>query len=97
MNRKKARIFNIKLDSEEQEIENTLPTSAKDLPITANLAEELAIAKQAAANYLAKDTKINIRISSYDIERLKRIAVREGLPYQTLIASILHKYVAHHL
>lgn len=96
MSNKKRNRFDIKLDPEEQEIEDALPESEKKLPITKNLAEEVAIAKEAAANYLSKDTKINIRLSSYDIERLKRIAAKEGLPYQTLISSILHKYATSH-
>lgn len=38
-----------------------------------------------------------IKGKSDDVEGLKRIAVKEGLPYQTLISSILHKYVTQHL
>lgn len=49
-------------------------------------------AKEAAANYLRKDTRINIRLPSNDIKLIKEKAAHEGLPYQTLIASILHKY-----
>jgi hypothetical protein len=37
---------------------------------------------------------VNIRISSKDLEELQTIAVEEGLPYQTLMASILHRYAA---
>lgn len=59
--------------------------------------EELAFAKEAAANYLRKEAKINIRLTRHDVEGLKRIAVKEGLPYQTLISSVLHKYVTSHL
>ena len=40
-----------------------------------------------------KTRSINIRISEHDLETVKRKAEREGLPYQTLISSILHKYV----
>ena len=40
-----------------------------------------------------KTRSINIRISEYDLETVKRKAEREGLPYQTLISIILHKYV----
>jgi len=53
-------------------------------------------ALEAARNYLQKDTRINIRISSTDLKRIKQKAAYEGLPYQTLIASILHKYSAGH-
>lgn len=40
-----------------------------------------------------KDARINIRISSKDLRGLQKRALEEGIPYQTLIASILHKYV----
>ena len=97
MSSKKKDIFNIKLDPEEQEIEDALPEAGEDLPMTANLAEEIALAREAASNYFRKDIKINIRLSSHDVEHLRRIAAKEGLPYQTLIASILHKYAANHI
>jgi len=51
-------------------------------------------AREAAKRYTRKDARINIRLSLADLEMLKRRAVEEGLPYQTLIASVLHKYVA---
>ena len=41
-----------------------------------------------------KDRRVNIRISSKDLERLQKRALEEGIPYQTLIASVLHKYVS---
>lgn len=96
MSRKKKDIFDIELDAYEQEIEDMLPSALEKLR-PKSLKEELAFAKEAAANYLRKDTKINIRLSHHDVDGLRRIAVREGLPYQTLIASVLHKYVASHL
>ena len=40
-----------------------------------------------------KDRRVNIRISSRDLNLLQRRALSEGIPYQTLIASVLHKYV----
>ena len=43
---------------------------------------------------LKKDRRINIRLSQKDLEALQTLALEEGIPYQTLIASILHKYVA---
>ena len=56
--------------------------------------KERKITKKAVVNPLRKEARINIRISNGDLERLKQKAAHEGLPYQTLIASILHKYVA---
>jgi len=97
MSNRKKDVFDIKLDPEEQEIEDALPDTWEKLPFSANQAEELAFAKAAAANYLRKDAKINIRLTRHDVEGLRRIASREGLPYQTLISSILHKYVTSHL
>ena len=44
-----------------------------------------------------KTRTINIRVTESVLEELKRRSQEEGLPYQTLISSILHKYVAHRL
>lgn len=41
-----------------------------------------------------KDKRINIRISSKDLEGVRKKAMEEGLPYQTLISSVIHKYVS---
>jgi predicted DNA binding CopG/RHH family protein len=51
-------------------------------------------AVEAARRYMRRDARINIRLSSADLEMLKRRAAEEGLPYQSLIASILHEYVS---
>ncbi len=57
--------------------------------------EAAAIARHqaVAANTLRKDRRVNIRITSYDLAALQNIALEEGIPYQTLMSSILHKYV----
>lgn len=47
-----------------------------------------------ASETFRKDRRINIRISTKDLERLQTRALSEGLPYQTLISSILHKFVS---
>ena len=41
-----------------------------------------------------KDRRVNIRISSRDLEGIQKRALAEGIPYQTLMASILHKFVS---
>ena len=41
-----------------------------------------------------KDRRLNIRLSSKDLGAIQKLALAEGLPYQTLIASLLHKYAA---
>lgn len=47
-----------------------------------------------AKNTFSKDKRVNIRISSKDLYDIQIRAVEEGMPYQTLIASVLHKYVS---
>lgn len=47
----------------------------------------------AASETALKDYRINVRISKRDVEALKTRALEEGIPYQTLVTSILHKYV----
>jgi predicted DNA binding CopG/RHH family protein len=42
---------------------------------------------------LKKDKRINIRISSRDLEGIQKKAIEEGLPYQTFISSIIHRYI----
>ena len=46
-----------------------------------------------ARGTLRKDKRVNIRISEKDLLALQKRAVRQGIPYQTLISSVLHKYV----
>ena len=49
--------------------------------------------KLAAKNTFKKNKRVNIRISELDLELLRERALIEGLPYQTLMSSVLHKYV----
>ena len=57
-------------------------------------AAEVSRYQEYAAATFKKDRRINIRISSRDLNALQKRALREGIPYQTLVASVLHKYVA---
>lgn len=54
---------------------------------------ELAKFKAAARATALKDRRVNIRLSSGDLSDIRVKALEEGIPYQTLIASVLHKYV----
>ncbi len=54
---------------------------------------ELAKFKAAARATAIKDRRVNIRLSSIDLGDIQVKAMEEGVPYQTLIASVLHKYV----
>jgi predicted DNA binding CopG/RHH family protein len=82
------------LDAEEQALLDSVERG--EWKTVDNLEEEMDIAKTAAQNYLRKDARVNIRISSSDLDRLKQKAAYKGLPYQTLIASVLHEYAAGH-
>lgn len=54
---------------------------------------ELAKFKAAARATAVKDKRVNIRLSSGDLQDIQVKALEQGMPYQTLIASVLHKYV----
>ena len=79
-----------KLDVEEQSILNAYEAGA--LTSVASKAE-LAKFKAAARSTAVKDKRVNIRLSSGDLSDIQIRALQEGVPYQTLIASVLQKYV----
>jgi predicted DNA binding CopG/RHH family protein len=56
-------------------------------------AEKKRYARYAASTF-RKDRRVNIRISGKDLEALQKRAIEEGLPYQTLISSLIHKFVS---
>ena len=55
---------------------------------------EIARLTAAAAATLLKNKRVNIRISSRDLEGIQARAAEEGVPYQTLMSSVLHKFVS---
>ena len=80
-----------KLDSEEKRILEAFD-SGKLKPVK-NRARELARHRKVAEATFIKDSRINIRISSKDLRALQKRALAEGMPYQTLVSSVLHKFV----
>ncbi|MDD3182094.1 MAG: hypothetical protein PHD48_04735 [Alphaproteobacteria bacterium] len=55
----------------------------------------VAALRRAASNFKQKkEARVNIRLQEVDLDGLKVKAEEEGIPYQTLIASVLHKYVS---
>ena len=62
-----------------------------------NSKAEIKKLREYARNTLKKDKRINIRMSSKDLDQVQVIAAQEGIPYQTLISSIIHKYVSGYL
>jgi predicted DNA binding CopG/RHH family protein len=59
-----------------------------------NLKEQKETYKTYARATFRKDRRINIRISEKDLLAIQKRALREGIPYQTLVSSVLHKYVS---
>jgi predicted DNA binding CopG/RHH family protein len=58
-----------------------------------NLSREKEKYTQIAKNTLKKNKSITIRLAERDIQKVKAKALEEGIPYQTLITSIIHKYI----
>lgn len=80
-----------KLTKEEQELLDSV--EAGEWVQVENFEEEKKLAMEAARNTLKKTKNINIRITELVLAKLKAKAQEEGIPYQTLVSSILHKYV----
>ncbi len=80
-----------KLDLEERKILEYLESGR--LESVEDRAEVLARHRAIAKGIFNKDARINIRQACRDLRALQARALREGIPYQTLIASVLHKYV----
>jgi predicted DNA binding CopG/RHH family protein len=57
------------------------------------LEDEKSDYRQYASATFKKDKRVNIRISTKNLEALQKKALEEGIPYQTLISSVLHKYI----
>lgn len=82
----------MKLDKEETEL--LASVEAGEWRSTRKLKTERAKYREVARATFRKDRRVNIRISSKDLMGLQKRALVEGIPYQTLISSVLHKYLA---
>jgi predicted DNA binding CopG/RHH family protein len=80
-----------KVDNYEAEILKTFEEGRRKSVATKAELERLKAAARATA---IKDRRVNIRLSSIDLSDIQAKALEEGVPYQTLIASVLHKYVS---
>jgi predicted DNA binding CopG/RHH family protein len=76
----------VKLDKFEQSIEDN---AEKYVPLSDAEKNEI----ETIINAANKSKNINIRISAHDIEKVKQRSAEEGIPYQTLISSVIHKYI----
>ena len=79
-----------KLDKEEKDL---LDSFERDewKPVT-DIEVESDNYREYARKSFKKDIRVNIRLSKRDLEAIQKRAIEEGIPYQTLMGSILHKY-----
>ena len=79
------------LTKEEQDILDSV--GSEEWKRVSGFQEEAARYRRTAQATFRKDKRVNIRMSERDLVRLQKAAMHEGLPYQTLIPSVLHKYI----
>jgi predicted DNA binding CopG/RHH family protein len=81
----------MKYDKEEKGILNALEKGAMKLSTPSK--KEIESIKAAANNTLKKDKRITIRLYEHDFIGIQKKAMEMGIPYQTLISGIIHRYI----
>lgn len=81
----------LKIDKEEAALEKEIENG--EWVLVPDMENEITKIRVQAHNFLNKNKKINLRLSDWDYNKIKMKAVQEGLPYQTLISGLIHKYV----
>jgi predicted DNA binding CopG/RHH family protein len=81
----------MKYDHEEQEIVEAY--EAGQMKLSKPSPTELATIKTTAENTFKKDKRITIRLYDHDFKGIQKKALQMGVPYQTLISGIIHRYV----
>ena len=79
------------LDKDEMSIEEEMKKN--EWVAVPDMKDEIKKYQSSARHFLNKNKKINIRLSEWDYNKIKIRAAEEGLPYQTLVSSLIHKYV----
>ena len=79
------------LDQEEKDLIESI--EREEWRSVKNIKQEKEKAIAAARNTLKKDKRINLRLTQKDYHQIQIKAIEEGIPYQTLISSIVHKYL----
>jgi predicted DNA binding CopG/RHH family protein len=79
------------IDKEEKDLMESIERDEWE-PVK-NMKQEKEKAIAAARNTLKKDKRINLRLSEKDYHQIQIKAIEEGIPYQTFISSIIHKYL----
>ncbi len=81
----------MKYDQEEKEILQAYESG--QLKLSKPSKEEIAAIKAAALNTFKKDKRITIRLYDHDFKGIQKKALQMGIPYQTLISGIIHRYI----
>lgn len=81
------------LDEEERDLMESIEKDEWILLEGSEKEKEIAKLRRAARNTFTKSERMNIRISPKDLHDLKIRALQEGIPYQTLVSSVIHKYL----
>jgi len=84
------------LDAYEADLELAMSniTNMSDLQSVANEHSQITRYANIAKNSIAKRKNVNLRLSTRDLFKLKSRALQEGMPYQTLMSSVLHRFVS---
>lgn len=82
---------NVKLSKEEKQLLKAIEAGKFESVLTKKRRVELVTA---ARDTVRKDKRINIRISNRDLKAVQLKASEEGVPYQTLVSSVIHKYIS---
>lgn len=90
MNKFKQKAFK-PIDQEEKDLMESI--EREEWKPVKNFNREKEKAVEAARNTLKKDKRINLRLTQKDYQQIQIRAIEEGIPYQSLIASIVHKYL----
>jgi predicted DNA binding CopG/RHH family protein len=81
----------MKLSKEEKDILDAFERG--ELKPVPHAKREMARLREYAKSTLLKNKRVNIRVSERDLLQIQRKAVEEGLPYQTLMSSVLHQFI----
>lgn len=81
-------------DEEDEDLIRTFEEGERESLPEPQRTQQIVAAKTAARKFLTKDKRINIRLNAHDLMHLKSKAAAEGIPYQTLLAGLIHKYIS---
>ena len=84
--------MNRRMDTEEQDILDRFERG--ELRPSSDAADEITVAREAARNTFNKTRRVNLRVTERDFMLAHSRAREEGVPYQTLLSSVIHKYLA---